>query len=559
MQIQQAPREIKVKTVRFSLRRGKLLFSFKSGREQGNITGLYLKQRNAVTECKYPFVLKKREKGNTVVCDASLDANLLSLEVAFWDIVAQVETPEEEFEAVIGGQSSLRKLWLILFPRWTRTEDGHMIYPFVNGARQFTIQYRRWDKRYDSYGFIAKEYLALLCYFLLKPYWDGKKLWLVCEKFCSMAQDNAYYFFKYCMEELPQKERKHILYVMDKGARDYAALKPYEDNVIDFMSFKYMIYLCAAQYLISTDAIRHFYIWDSPNSVYKVLYQARKHIIFLQHGVMGFKQCHRTFHKQGGNRMALFVTSSGYEKEIIRKYFEYDEDEIIVTGLPRWDVLRDTSSEHGKEILLMPTWRIWLEDASDEAFVRSDYYKNYKAFLTDERLHALLKEHGLVLNFYLHPKFRDYMHDFSVDAEEIRLISFGEMPLNSLLMSCRMLITDYSSVAWDVYYQEKPVLFYPFDYDVYEKQQGSYMDLRTEAFGSVVMSVNELLAGIESCVYNDFKENEDAAERREWLLPLRDHDNSKRVYEAIRDAKFDSKLMNRFRKERTKSKNELQL
>ena len=43
----------------------------------------------------------------------------------------------------------------------------------------------------------------------------------------------------------------------------------------------------------------------------------------------------------------------------------------------------------------------------------------------------------------------------------IRLIPFGTMPLNQLLMSCHMLITDYSSVSWDVYYQEKPVIFYP--------------------------------------------------------------------------------------------------
>lgn len=548
MQIQQAPREIIVKTVRFSLRRGKIMISFLMDIKKGKVTDLYLKQRNAVTECKYEFELRGREKGDKVRYDAVLDVNGLPLEVAFWDIVARVEKGEEAFEAILGGQSSLLKLRLILFPRWTRTQDQHMIYPFVNGARQFTIQYRKWDRRYDSYAFIAKEYLALLCYFLLKPYWDSKKVWLVCEKFCAMAQDNAYYFFKFCMEQLPEEEKKHIWYVMDKKAADYTAVAPYENNVIEFMSFRYMIYLCAAQYLISTDAIRHFYIWDSPNSVYKVLYQARKHIIFLQHGVMGFKQCHRTFHKYGGNRMALFVTSSEYEKDIICKYFEYDSDEVIVTGLPRWDVLTDTSAEHGNEILLMPTWRGWLENASDEAFMKSDYYLNYKAFLTDERLHTLLRRHGIVLNFYLHPKFRDYMHDFSVDVPEIRMISFGEMPLNQLLMSCRMLITDYSSVAWDVYYQEKPVLFYPFDLETYEEQQGSYMDLRTEAFGDVAVTVEELLEGIERCVYNNYTENTDAAARRQTLLPLRDHENSRRIYEAIRAAKFNSKLMSRIGK-----------
>ena len=201
-----------------------------------------------------------------------------------------------------------------------------------------------------------------------------------------MAQDNGFYFFKYCMEQLPEKEKKRILYVMDKSAADYAAVQKYDKNVIQFMSFRYMIYLCAAEYLISSDAIRHFYIWDSPNSVYKVLYQLRKHIIFLQHGVMAFKQCHRVFRKGGGNRMALFVVSSEFEQDIIHKYFEYDREEIIITGLPRWDVLKSTASSEKKEILLMPTWRGWLEDASEEAFKKSDYYKNYEAFLNSEKL-----------------------------------------------------------------------------------------------------------------------------------------------------------------------------
>lgn len=67
-----------------------------------------------------------------------------------------------------------------------------MIYPFVNGKRQFNLQYRKYDRKYDSYLFLVKEFLALLCYFILKPYWDHKKLWLVGEKYCTMAQDNGF-------------------------------------------------------------------------------------------------------------------------------------------------------------------------------------------------------------------------------------------------------------------------------------------------------------------------------------------------------------------------------
>ena len=288
-----------------------------------------LKQRNARMDVRYPFELKKKEKGQQLFYQAVIDLNQYELEIAFWDVMVEVEEAEgETYEAILGGLSNRLKIWLILFPRWTKTKDGHLIYPFVNGARQFTIQYRKYDKKYDSYAFIAKEYLALLCYFILKPYWDNKKIWLICEKFCTMAQDNAMFFFQYCMEQLPEKEKKHILYVIDKKVPEYHAVEKYDTNVIQFMSFKYMIYLCAAEYLISTDAIRHFYIWDSPNSVYKVLYQARKHLIFLQHGVMGFKQCHRTYPKAGGNRVARFVVSSEYERTIIQEYFGYERDYI---------------------------------------------------------------------------------------------------------------------------------------------------------------------------------------------------------------------------------------
>ena len=551
-QMQKAPREIKVHTEKFSLKRGQIVIGFSLEKKKGHVKALSLVQRNARERNAYPFLLTEKEKGDTVKYRGKLDAGQLKLEVAFWDVVATVDPPQkgtvqEVYDAILGGLSAKLKLWLILFPRWTKTPDGHLIYPFVNGARQFTIQYRLYDRRYDSYLFLAKEYLALFCYFVLKPFWDRKKIWLICEKFAAMAQDNALYFFRYCMKELPAEEKKHIFYVIDKQAADYQAVKEYDKNVIQFMSFRYMIYLCAAQYLISTDAIRHFYIWDSPNSVYKVLYQARKNLIFLQHGVMGFKQCHRTYHKSGGNRVARFVVSSQPERDIIEKYFEYDREDIIITGLARWDVLENKADEKEKQILVMPTWRLWLEYASDELFLQSDYYQKYKAFLQDDKLHALLEQYDITLYFYIHPKFRAYIEKVAVGCPRILLIPFGERPLNELLMSCHMLITDYSSVAWDVYHQEKPVIFYPFDLDVYEAMQGSYLDMEKDAFGDVVYTEEALLEAIRYYAGNGFSEKACFAARRDVLLPLRDQNNSRRIYEEIKKAQLPSKWRQRLK------------
>lgn len=240
--------------------------------------------------------------------------------------------------------------------------------------------------------------------------------------------------------------------------------------------------------------------------------------------------------------MMLFVTSSEYEQDIIYNYFEYDREEIIVTGLPRWDVLHDTSAQDHKEILLMPTWRGWLEDVSEEEFRKSDYFINYESLLKNSDLHTFLEQFEITLNFYIHPKFRDYIGQFEAGSSRIHLIPFGEQPLNQLLMSCHMLITDYSSVAWDVYYQEKPVVFFPFDLDTYQKVQGSYMNIEKEAFGDVVHSLPELLNVIHRYAENGFKEDAVHAVRRDYLLPLRDDKNSERIYHKIKTAKPGKKL-----------------
>jgi CDP-glycerol glycerophosphotransferase (TagB/SpsB family) len=538
--------DINARAKQFSLKKGRIHYTFSLPDGQAPVRSVILRMRGTQQPLKFPFQVKKiRKKGHTLY-RCVLDVTKVSMENGFWDIVGIRKDAQGDYEVFMGGQDFVRKIRMILFPCRTKTPDGNLVCAFINGKGRFTIQYRTYDRFYDSVRFSIKENLALICYYLLKPYWDRKKFWLVCEKFSAMAQDNGYYFFRYCMEELPEEEKKHIFYVIDKKCSDYKAVQPYDDQVVQFMSFRYMIMLQAAQLLISSDAIRHFYIWDSPNSFYKSLYQLRKNIVFLQHGVMAFKQCHETFQKSGGNRMALFVVSSEVEQDIIREYFGYDNEEIIITGLPRWDVLEDTSDDAHKEILIMPTWRKWLEDVSDEVFLASDYYRNYKELLTSPKLARLLEEEDLYVNFYIHPKFKQFMGLFSSENTRIRMIPFGEEPLNKLLMSCHMMITDYSSAAWDAYYQKKPVIFYTFDRELYEEVQGSYLDMETDGFGDVVTDLESLFSGISFYCKRDFREKPEFEEKRDRLLTYRDHNNSKRIYERIRSTKFGIKSKYKF-------------
>ena len=71
--------------------------------------------------------------------------------------------------------------------------------------------------------------------------------------------------------------------------------------------------------------------------------------------------------------------------------FDYEPENVPITGFARWDVLKDKSTPDDPFILMMPTWRSWLEEVDNETFLQSDYYKNYSALLTDPALDEMLR------------------------------------------------------------------------------------------------------------------------------------------------------------------------
>ena len=345
-----------------------------------------------------------------------------------------------------------------------------------------------------------------------------------------MAQDNGYYFFKYCMDAKVEKEFEgKILYVIDPKEADWQKVLPYKKNVLRYLSLKHLIYLQACKLMISTDTKGHAYVWRSMGSDRKAM-TYKKNLVFLQHGVTAFKRGH--FERGTNVGCECFVTTSEFERDIIHNYLGYPYEEIPVTGFARWDVLRDKSEGH-REILMMPTWRTWLDDAENEIFAESDYCKNYMALLNNPELDLLLKEHDLILNFYLHPKFRKFITEFSVVSDRIRLIPFGEEPLNELLMQCNLLITDFSSVAWDVYYMNKPVLFYHFDIEEASKTLGFYMDMKNDLFGDIAYSPDELMNLMEEYTNREFKIKDNYLQERNRFFSYTDNKNSERIWKAI--------------------------
>ena len=484
--------------------------------------------------CGYNFEIKTvKIKKDLQYLDACLELKNVDLKSLYWDVVVMFANPEtgERFEAAVSMTRSYRLFTSFLYRGSYETGNGFFLYPYNTSSKKLAFQFRE-EGEYDHLGFRVKELTAFAAYYLLKPYWDSRHIQLVYEKFCMMAQDNGYYFFKYCMDhEEEKRQNNHIYYVITKDAPDRKKLDAYQSRLVDFMSIRHMIYMIAAELLVSTDTRNHLYAMRQRGSILK-RYLRKKPLVFLQHGVTALKKVDFFYGKGKSGSCNLFVVTSDFEKKIIEDYFGYAEDEIVNSGFARWDVLED-KSEGLREILIMPTWRAWLENVTLEEFKESDYFRNYMELLNSPRFHSFLEKNDLLANFYLHSKFREFIQDFSVESDRIRLIVFGEEPANELMMRCKMLVTDYSSVCWDVFYLDKPVVFFQFDRDKYMEAHGSYLDMDRELFGDCAQDVDGLLTYMERCADDRFVVRPEYEKMQKSFYKYFDDQNSRRICDAI--------------------------
>ncbi len=516
--------------LKFKVKNSMLKLKLRFKKQEVPIKDVVLAYRSKIENIEYSFDYQVQEKDGYWVISAQMDVSKISLEELFWDVFVVMELDGEEVW-LSSYLSRPQRLRLLLMNYQCKADKEHIIFPYSTITCKLAFTYRV-KSQYDGFNIKIKEILAFGSYVLLYPYWKRKRLWLVFEKFCSMAQDNGYYFFKYCMEKLPSENREHIYYILDKDSADWEKMRQYGSHVIPFMSFRHILYSIVADLYVASDSKKHLYTWRAkPNLISNRI--SKHNILFLQHGVTALKRVDSIFGKKGTSAMTYFTTTSKFEQDIVVKNFGYEAGDAPILGFTRWDVLEDTSSKEERIILAMPTWRSWLEEKSPEEFKKSDYYFNYMQLLQSERLGHILEENDVKLIFYIHPKFKDYLSEFNASGDNVELIPFGTVPLNEIMKKCSMLITDYSSVCWDVCYLDKPVLFYQFDYDMYMQAHGSYLNMEQELFGERYMEYEKLIDGIQEYIENGFKEKEEYTKLKDYYFEYRDNDNSKRTYEYI--------------------------
>ena len=245
----------------------------------------------------------------------------------------------------------------------------------------------------------------------------------------------------------------------------------------------------------------------------------------------------------GKNRQNFSLMTTGAFRErddLLGGTWGYDADEVVLTGLARWDF---RESAPAKKIYFIFTWRADLVAGSDprtlvrcydDTFASSDYLRKIEGLLSDSTLLDAARAGGYTLCFVPHPLVRPALRYFSFPPQ-IRVES-EETPYETIYRDASLLVTDYSSIAMDMAYLGNPVVYYQFDREAFYAQQGytpSFYDWKEDGFGEVCETHEEAVGCVIRYLDGNCARPERYEARARAFFPPRDRRNGIRTCEAV--------------------------
>lgn len=351
------------------------------------------------------------------------------------------------------------------------------------------------------------------------------EMWIITER-PDQARDNGYCFFKYLKMYHPEQR---AYYIIDKNSKDYNKVAPFGDT-IQFDSLKHYFYYCMSPIHISA------HVGGCNPSDNPFVRRAKKIIgfqdVFLPHGVSyGVSE----FCLAKYARIDLFICSGKPEYDNVLSNYGYTKDQVVYTGFPRLDSWHNIKT-NPNQILLMPTWRLYLAQDPSTVFENTEYYKAYQNLIDSDELKDFLVNNELKLIFYLHHNMQKYAESYHTNCPNIEVVYNDETyDIQELLKESALLITDYSSVHFDFAYMGKPVLYYQFDKEEFWNKQyeQSDFDASKDGFGPVAYDLKQLICDLEQAYREGFRLQGKFEYRMKQFYQIWDDKNCERVYQEI--------------------------
>ncbi len=416
--------------------------------------------------------------------------------------------------------------------------NNRKLYVKKSGA----IEKSRYEKRYlnflKSKGETNEEYMKgykvrklhnVLKFFKLRP------VWIVSDRRIS-GGDNGEAFYKF----LKKKPLINKYFAIEPTSGDHKRLKRLGFKLIAPGTRAFKIKYLLSDVIVSS----HFeddQLMPISNKFIPDIIQKKKHV-FLQHGII--KDDLSSVYSRKNQKLDMFVTSAKPEYSSIVETDMYFSDESVakLTGLPRYDYLRN---DEKKIVLVIPTWRRSDVDHMNhetgnwelkDDFKTRYYFRFYSELLTNKRLKDTLDQKGYKLLYFPHSNMIA-SNAFFDELEDVNIVKGSDRNYSKLFAESSIMVTDYSSTAFDFGYLRKPIVYCQGDkaefFGSHTYTEG-YFDYERDGFGEITTTVEETVDSIIRIVEGGCRVEEEYMKRINAFFPFSDKKNSKRVYDEIR-------------------------
>jgi glycosyltransferase involved in cell wall biosynthesis len=359
------------------------------------------------------------------------------------------------------------------------------------------------------------------------------------------ADDNAERLFEHLRGERPDI---NAWFVIRPESSDWPRLRrTYGDRAVAHGSFRWKMLMLNCEWFVSSHADLAIV---TPSAVMRIAGGRTWKYAFLQHGVI--KDDLSLW--LNARDIDMFVTSTRPELESVAgdgTTYVYTTKEARNTGLPRFDRLlakgAAVPSDDRKLVIVAPTWRTWLtlpidrrsnrRDVSDE-FWSSEYFRTWDAVLRSPAVAEAIARRGWRLAFMPHPNMQPVLARMDLPGH-VEALTFAGNDVQDLYAHCALLVTDYSSVAFNAAYLDRPVVYFQFDRDAMmsgaHMGREGYFDYERDGFGPVATHLDAAIRAIVEAIEHGPEPTPEYAARIEATFVNRDGGACRRVVAAIEE------------------------
>lgn len=365
---------------------------------------------------------------------------------------------------------------------------------------------------------------------------NGKRrLWLFADR-VNKADDNARALFEYCASLPKTADSPRMVFAIQKGAPEEAELRKIGE-VVDILSLRFKAYFILADFIISAYRTKAQRMPFSKNVLRRLKAEVNHpKFVYLRHGISYNDLSADVGIAQVNARILCTATPQEYDS-IFTLPYGYTKDEAKLVGMPRYDRLYNAAT---KSIVMMPTWRRNLvvrnnafEHDAVEGFEETEFCRVYRRLFNDERLKKACEKYGYSLELMMHPNMVSEIKAFA-PGPHVKILPLSTR-YRDVFASAGIVLTDYSSVAFDVAYLKKPVVYFQFDRDAFfgEQYVPGYFITERDGFGEVEYTVESVVSRLTEYMENGAKMKPEYVARVERFFAFTDKNNCERVYAAI--------------------------